>query len=127
MIGRWRFSSEEKFEKPRTIVPSFQACHPRALQLNDAEADKILLRRCPVLHKSLNNSSPENGAPTALMEFVRLAEWTLQRVTSRNSPTDDHAHHSGVRWTGATACGHPTLASSTPERFLSVRWWYWGK
>ena len=47
---------------------------PRSLQLNDAEADKIVAQAVPVYYITGTIHSPETGAPTALMELAyRLA------------------------------------------------------
>ena len=47
---------------------------PRTLQLNDAEADKIVAQAVPVYYITGTIHSPETGAPTALMELAyRLA------------------------------------------------------
>src|ERR1700745_1517697 len=47
---------------------------PRTLQLNDAEADKLVAQAVPVYYITGTIHSPETGAPTALMELAyRLA------------------------------------------------------
>lgn len=47
---------------------------PRAIQLNDAEADKLVADAVPVYYITGTIHSPETGAPTALMELAyRLA------------------------------------------------------
>src|SRR2546428_6537178 len=47
---------------------------PRTLQLDDAEADKIVAQAVPVYYITGTIHSPETGAPTALMELAyRLA------------------------------------------------------
>ena len=47
---------------------------PRTIQLNDAEADKIVAQAIPVYYITGTIHSPETGAPTALMELAyRLA------------------------------------------------------
>jgi hypothetical protein len=47
---------------------------PRTLQLNDAEADKVVAQAVPVYYITGTIHSPETGAPTALMELAyRLA------------------------------------------------------
>src|ERR1700747_1526708 len=47
---------------------------PRTIQLNDAEADKIVAQATPVYYITGTIHSPETGAPTALMELAyRLA------------------------------------------------------
>jgi len=47
---------------------------PRTIQLNDAEADKIVARATPIYYITGTIHSPETGAPTALMELAyRLA------------------------------------------------------
>src|SRR6202022_2173893 len=47
---------------------------PRTIQLNDAEADKIVAQATPIYYIPGTIQSPETGAPTALMELAyRLA------------------------------------------------------
>ncbi len=47
---------------------------PRTIQLNDAEADKIVAQATPIYYITGTIHSPETGAPTALMELAyRLA------------------------------------------------------
>src|ERR1700737_3018222 len=47
---------------------------PRTMQMNDAEADKIVAQATPVYYITGTIHSPETGAPTALMELAyRLA------------------------------------------------------
>jgi hypothetical protein len=47
---------------------------PRTIQLNDAEADKIVAKATPIYYITGTIHSPETGAPTALMELAyRLA------------------------------------------------------
>ena len=47
---------------------------PRTINLNDAEADKLVDQSVPVYYITGTIHSPETGSPTALMELVyRLA------------------------------------------------------
>src|SRR5260370_2409701 len=47
---------------------------PRTIQLNDAEADRIVAQSTPIYYITGTIHSPETGAPTALMELAyRLA------------------------------------------------------
>ncbi|MFV0388005.1 MAG: M14 family zinc carboxypeptidase [Pyrinomonadaceae bacterium] len=47
---------------------------PRTINLNDAEADKIISQTVPIYYLTGSIHSPETGSPTALMELVyRLA------------------------------------------------------
>jgi Zinc carboxypeptidase len=47
---------------------------PRTIQLNDAEADKLVAQATPIYYITGTIHSPETGAPTALMELAyRLA------------------------------------------------------
>src|SRR5437588_5222542 len=68
-------SSEEnlkKLEENRTKLAKL--ADPRTLQLNDAEADKLVAQTVPVYYITGTIHSPETGAPTALMELAyRLA------------------------------------------------------
>jgi len=68
-------SSEEnlkRLDENRTKLAKL--ADPRTLQLNDAEADKIVAQAVPVYYITGTIHSPETGAPTALMELAyRLA------------------------------------------------------
>jgi hypothetical protein len=68
-------SSEEnlkKLEENRTKLAKL--ADPRTLQMNDAEADKIVAQAVPVYYITGTIHSTETGAPTALMELAyRLA------------------------------------------------------
>jgi len=60
---------------------------PRMINLNDAEADKIVAQSVPVYYITGTIHSPETGSPTALMELVyRLAvddSPYIQKIRSR--------------------------------------------
>ena len=68
-------SSEEnlkRLDENRTKLAKL--ADPRTLQMNDAEADKIVAQAVPVYYITGTIHSPETGAPTALMELAyRLA------------------------------------------------------
>jgi Zinc carboxypeptidase len=68
-------SSEENLkhlEENRTRLAKL--ADPRTIQLNDAEADKIVAQATPIYYITGTIHSPETGAPTALMELAyRLA------------------------------------------------------
>jgi hypothetical protein len=68
-------SSEEnlkKLEENRARLGKL--ADPRTIQLNDAEADKLVAESTPVYYITGTIHSPETGAPTALMELAyRLA------------------------------------------------------
>jgi hypothetical protein len=62
----------KKMEENRALLGKL--ADPRTLQLNDAEADKIVAQALPVYYITGTIHSPETGAPTALMELAyRLA------------------------------------------------------
>jgi hypothetical protein len=68
-------SSEENLKKmEENRAQLAKLADPRALQLNEAEADKIVAKTVPVYYITGTIHSPETGAPTALMELAyRLA------------------------------------------------------
>src|SRR5579859_3268008 len=68
-------SSEENLKKlDENRAKLAKLADPRTLQLNDAEADKIVAQAVPVYYITGTIHSPETGAPTALMELTyRLA------------------------------------------------------
>jgi hypothetical protein len=68
-------SSEENLKKlEENRAKLAKLADPRTLQLNDAEADKIVAQAVPVYYITGTIHSPETGAPTALMELAyRLA------------------------------------------------------
>src|SRR5271165_3987400 len=68
-------SSEENLKKlDENRAKLAKLADPRTLQLNDAEADKIVAQAVPVYYITGTIHSPETGAPTALMELAyRLA------------------------------------------------------
>src|SRR5258708_8448015 len=68
-------SSEENLKKlEENRAKLAKLADPRTIQLNDAEADKIVAQAVPVYYITGTIHSPETGAPTALMELAyRLA------------------------------------------------------
>src|SRR5258708_9167066 len=68
-------SSEENLKKlEENRAKLAKLADPRTIQLNDAEADKIVAQAVPVYYITGKIHSPETGAPTALMELAyRLA------------------------------------------------------
>ena len=62
----------KKLEENRALLGKL--ADPRTLELNDAQADKIVAQAVPVYYITGTIHSPETGAPTALMELAyRLA------------------------------------------------------
>jgi hypothetical protein len=64
-------SSEEnlkRLEENRALLAKL--ADPRAIQMNDAEADTIVAQAVPVYYITGTIHSPETGAPTALMELA---------------------------------------------------------
>ena len=62
----------KKMEENRALLAKL--ADPRALKLNDGEADKIVAQAIPIYYITGTIHSPETGAPTALMELAyRLA------------------------------------------------------
>src|SRR5437879_2707022 len=68
-------SSEENLKKlEENRAKLAKLADPRTIELNDAEADKIVAQATPVYYITGTIHSPETGAPTALMEMAyRLA------------------------------------------------------
>jgi hypothetical protein len=68
-------SSEENLKKLDENRASLaKLADPRTIQMNDAEADKLVAQAVPVYYITGTIHSPETGAPTALMELAyRLA------------------------------------------------------
>src|SRR5579871_5470537 len=68
-------SSEENLKKlDENRARLAKLSDPRTIQLNDAEADKLVAQSTPVYYVTGTIHSPETGAPTALMELAyRLA------------------------------------------------------
>jgi len=65
-------SNLKKMEENRALLGKL--ADPRSLNLNDAEADKIVGQAMPIYYVTGTIHSPETGAPTALMELAyRLA------------------------------------------------------
>ncbi|HSC46073.1 MAG TPA: M14 family zinc carboxypeptidase [Candidatus Acidoferrum sp.] len=65
-------SNLKKMEENRALLGKL--ADPRTLQMNDAEADKIVAQAVPIYYITGTIHSPETGAPTALMELAyRLA------------------------------------------------------
>src|SRR5258708_18263571 len=64
-------SSEENLKKLQENRSRLaKLADPRTLQMNDAEADKIVAQAAPVYYITGTIHSPETGAPTALMELA---------------------------------------------------------
>jgi hypothetical protein len=68
-------SSEENLKKlDENHARLAKLADPRTIQMNDAEADKLVAAAVPVYYITGTIHSPETGAPTALMELAyRLA------------------------------------------------------
>src|SRR6266404_3719165 len=100
---------------------------PRTLQMNDAEADKIVAQAVPVYYITGTIHSPETGAPTALMELAyRLA-------------VDDSAYVKEIR-DGTITLITPVVEVDGRDRMVDIYKWhlahpkefypplvYWGK
>jgi hypothetical protein len=100
---------------------------PRAIQLNDAEADRLVAASVPVYYITGTIHSPETGAPTALMELAyRLA-------------VDDSAYIREIR-NGVITLITPIVEVDGRDRMVDVYRWhlahpkqnyppliYWGK
>jgi Zinc carboxypeptidase len=121
-------SSEEnlkKLEENRTKLGKL--ADPRRLQMNDAEADKIVAQAVPVYYITGTIHSPETGAPTALMELAyRLA-------------VDDSAYVKEIR-DGMITLITPVVEVDGRDRMVDIYKWhlahpkdfypplvYWGK
>jgi hypothetical protein len=121
-------SSEEnlkKLEENRTKLAKL--ADPRTLQMNDAEADKIVAQAVPVYYITGTIHSTETGAPTALMELAyRLS-------------VDDSAYVKEIR-EGMITLITPVVEVDGRDRMVDIYKWhlahpkdfypplvYWGK
>ena len=94
---------------------------PRTIQLNDAEADKIVARATPIYYITGTIHSPETGAPTALMELAYRLAVDESPYVKEIRDGRGHADYAGrgSRW--ARPHGrHLQMAFVAPERFLSA-------
>ena len=89
---------------------------PRTIELNDAEADKLVDQSVPVYYITGAIHSPETGSPTALMELVyRLAVDESPYIRSHPRPRH-HADHADRRGRRARPAGRRLpLASRQPR------------
>src|SRR2546430_837018 len=105
-------SSEEnlkKLEENRAKLAKLG--DPRTLQLNDAEADKIVAQAVPVYYITGTIHSPETGAPTALMELTyRLA-------------VDDSAYVKEIR-DGMVTLITPVVEVDGRDRMVDIYKWH---
>src|SRR5258708_11371960 len=105
-------SSEEnltKLEENRARLGKL--ADPRTLQLNDAEADKIVAQAVPVYYITGTIHSTETGAPTALMELAyRLA-------------VDDSAYVKEIR-DGVVTLITPVVEVDGRDRMVDIYKWH---
>ena len=121
-------SSEENLKKLEDNRGKLaKLADPRTLQMNDAEADKIVAQAVPVYYITGTIHSTETGAPTALMELVyRLA-------------VDDSAYVKEIR-DGMITLITPVVEVDGRDRMVDIYKWhlahpkdfypplvYWGK
>src|SRR5258707_1643032 len=121
-------SSEENLKKlDENHAKLAKLADPRTLQMNDAEADKIVAQAVPVYYITGTIHSPETGAPTALMELAyRLA-------------VDDSAYVKEIR-DGMITLITPVVEVDGRDRMVDIYKWhlahpkyfypplvYWGK
>src|SRR5437763_6041710 len=121
-------SSEENLKKlEENRAKLAKLADPRTLQLNDAEADKIVAQAVPVYYITGTIHSPESGAPTARMELAyRLA-------------VDDSAYVKEIR-DGMVTLMTPVVEVDGRDRMVDIYKWhlahpkefypplvYWGK
>src|SRR5438067_2581646 len=121
-------SSEENLKKlEENRAKLAKLADPRTLQLNDAEANKIVAQAVPVYYITGTIHSPETGAPTALMELAyRLA-------------VDDSAYVKEIR-DGMVTLITPVVEVDGRDRMVDIYKWhlahpkefypplvYWGK
>src|SRR6266481_873766 len=121
-------SSEENLKKlEENRAKLAKLADPRTLQMNDAEADKIVAQAVPVYYITGTIHSTETGAPTALMELAyRLAVddspyiksirdgmvtliTPVVEVDGRDRMVDIynwHLAHPGQNWPGLVYWGH---------------------
>jgi hypothetical protein len=121
-------SSEENLKKlEENRAKLAKLADPRRLQMNDAEADKIVAQAVPVYYITGTIHSTETGAPTALMELAyRLA-------------VDDSAYIKEIR-DGMITLITPVVEVDGRDRMVDIYKWhlahpkdfypplvYWGK
>ena len=121
-------SSEENLKKlEENRAKLAKLADPRALQMNDGEADKIVAQAVPVYYITGTIHSTETGAPTALMELAyRLA-------------VDDSAYVKEIR-DGMITLITPVVEVDGRDRMVDIYKWhlahpkdfypplvYWGK
>src|SRR5258708_31966573 len=121
-------SSEENLKKlEENRAKLAKLADPRTIQLNDAEADKIVAQAVPVYYITGTIHSTETGAPTALMELAyRLA-------------VDDSAYVKEIR-DGVVTLITPVVEVDGRDRMVDIYKWhlahpkefcpplvYWGK
>jgi len=121
-------SSEENLKKlEENRAKLAKLADPRTLQMNDAEADKIVAQAVPVYYITGTIHSTETGAPTALMELAyRLA-------------VDDSAYVKEIR-DGMITLITPVVEVDGRDRMVDIYRWhlahpkdlypplvYWGK
>src|SRR5436305_7048658 len=105
-------SSEENLKKlEENRAKLAKLADPRTLQLNDAEADKIVAQAVPVYYITGTIHSPETGAPTALMELAyRLA-------------VDDSAYVKEIR-DGVVTLITPVVEVDGRDRMVDIYKWH---
>ena len=121
-------SSEENLQKlEENRAKLGKLADPRTLQMNDAEADKLVAQAVPVYYITGTIHSTETGAPTALMELAyRLA-------------VDDSAYVKEIR-DGMITLITPVVEVDGRDRIVDIYKWhlahpkdfypplvYWGK
>jgi hypothetical protein len=121
-------SSEENLRRlDENLARLAKLADPRTIQMNDAEADRIVAQATPVYYITGTIHSPESGAPTALMELAyRLA-------------VDDSAYVREIR-DGVVTLITPVVEADGRDRMVDLYRWhlvhpkdfyppllYWGK
>ena len=94
---------------------------PRTINLDDAEAEKLVAASTPIYYITGTIHSPETGAPTALMELAyRLAvdESAVHQVHPRKRHYADHAHRGSGR--ARPHGGYLSLAPREPRQGVAA-------
>ena len=94
---------------------------PRSIQLNDAEADKLVSECVPIYYITGTIHSTETGAPTALMRSLPIASPSMTaRISAKSAKASSPSLLPSSKLTAATASSILSLASCAPKGFLSA-------
>ena len=94
---------------------------PRTINLDDAEADRLVAASTPVYYITGTIHSPETGAPTALMELAyRLAVDESAYIQAHPRERDHADHPGGGSGRPRPHGGHLPLAPREPQQGVAA-------